>query len=65
MVTNPFALNQVKSPFLKGLIRKVSKIDVLERCYEAWLDTDNSKRNGDHVDAFIEHSLNCLGVRSE
>lgn len=64
-MTNPFALNQVKSPFLKWLIRKVSKIDVLERCYEAWLNADHSKRNGEHIDAFIEHSLNCLDVRSE
>lgn len=65
MVTNPFALNQVKSPFLKGLIQKISKIDVLERAYDSWLNADHSKHRGELVDAFIEHTLSCLDARSE
>lgn len=63
-MTNPFALHQIKSPLLKALIRALSKIDVLEKWYDDWLQKNDGK-HGDG-DEFVADALdNLLNAKAE
>jgi putative hemolysin len=62
-MNNPFALDKIHSSFLKTLIRKISKVDVLEKWYDEWLQQHGGE-NGD-ADLYIAHNLNRLNVTAQ
>ena len=57
---NPLSLKQIRNPLLRGLIKKVSRVDVLERWYDDWL-LDNSGQHGSSG-AFLEYMLGRMNV---
>ena len=69
MTKNPFALEEIKNPAIKWLIRSVSRIDGLEKIYDSWLDELGERAGGDiapdEVDRFTEFCLEQLQVSME
>lgn len=55
---NPFSLEVIRNPLVKWIIRAVSKINVLEACYDAWLQKPGS--NTKDINAFLESCLDYM-----
>lgn len=62
-MSNPFNLEKISNPFVRQIIKKLSKLDVLEEWYDEWLaKTVKDRRN---VDDFLSHTIDKLNVHSE
>ena len=62
-MNNPLRLEQIKNPFVRYVIRKISKIDVLEKLYDEWLNL-NAGEHGDSED-FIEYIITKFDIRND
>lgn len=62
-MSNPLHLQEIESPLVRFFIKKISKIDVLEKMYDDWLK-HNSGHHGD-TENFIEYALVKLKVDSK
>ena len=60
---NPFSLQEIKSSLLKWLLQRVSKVDVLEKWYEEWLNNQPTSARDDI--SFIDYTLRCLKIETE
>ncbi len=62
-MSNPFNLEQVSNSFIRQIIKRLSKLDVLEKWYDEWLaKTVKDTRNADD---FLSYTVDKLNVHSE
>lgn len=59
---NPFDLSQLNNGISKSVIRVISRIDVLERWYNEWLQQPKTE---DTTDQFISYALKTLDISIE
>ncbi len=61
-MNNPLAMKQISNPLLRSLIKKVSRIDVLEQLYDEWLQ--NKAQAHGYADEFLKYTLNTLDIHA-
>lgn len=62
-MNNPLRLEKIKNPLVRYVIRKISKVDILEKLYDEWLNMNAGERRSS--DDFIKYILTKFDVHND